>query len=80
MMIGILVDAGFDEDSAARVASHVIDEHDSEDEEVWVLIGLGAGPEVAHAVCLAYERASVGGPRIWPRERSRTQVGAMPRR
>ena len=35
MMIGILVDAGFDEDSAALVASHVIDEHHSQDEGVW---------------------------------------------
>ena len=56
MMIGMLVDAGFDEDSAALVVSHVIDEHHSQDEGVWVLIDHGASPEVAHAVCLAYER------------------------
>jgi len=56
MMIGMLMDAGFDEDSAALVVSHVIDEHHSQDEGVWVLIDHGASPEVAHAVCLAYER------------------------
>ena len=80
MMIGMLVDAGFDEDSAALVVSHVIDEHHSQDEGVWALIDHGASPRLLTRSALRMSAGLIGGPKIWPRERSRMPVGAMPRR